>query len=466
MPPLERRRRRRITRSSAVVVAVVVVVLLCLLLLVGGIAKTGTASYGYSSAVNRSYAAQASQVVGESNRLGHELASFVPGVGGETRTEVEATLDTLVRGTGGVARDAVTISSPAPSAGVGTAVADALGDTARAVAEIRTVVDRLVGMSPLGVPDSPDPSSSATSPRPISTAAARAALDGVVALLARADRTYARARRTLRAAPGHASLPRSEWATASSSITDRLGSMVAEIEASATLAPVRSVVLVDHALALTPAPVPPASGTAGVQAMLPPTTRLTVTAVVANDGNVAEHRVVVSAEVTPTGAGRPSLRQRTIALGPGDSDAVLLPALRVVPGRSYKVSVKVSSVGTAPPATTSDSIAVTVAPPSPPSVSGLTPGHGRRRGGTAVTIFGTGFVAVTGVRFGRAKATYRVVSANEIVAVAPRGSGTVAVTVSNPGGDSALSSADRFTYTASARATSKVRRVDRSRTWS
>ena len=66
-----------------------------------------------------------------------------------------------------------------------------------------------------------------------------------------------------------------------------------------------------------------------------------------------------------------------------------------------------------------------------------------------VTITGTGFSGATGVFFGGMPATsYTVVSGTEIQATAPtEPAGTVDVTVVNPAGASALSSADQFTYT-------------------
>ena len=68
-------------------------------------------------------------------------------------------------------------------------------------------------------------------------------------------------------------------------------------------------------------------------------------------------------------------------------------------------------------------------------------------GGTAVTITGTN---LTGARrwtsAATAVTTFTGDSATQIVATSPAGGGTVNVTVATPGGTSATSAADDFTY--------------------
>src|SRR5436190_1533082 len=84
-----------------------------------------------------------------------------------------------------------------------------------------------------------------------------------------------------------------------------------------------------------------------------------------------------------------------------------------------------------------------------PSVTSISPNSGPAAGGTPVIITGINFIGVTAVRFGGAAATsFTVTSATSIAATSPAGSGTVDVTVTNSGGTSATSSADRFTYAA------------------
>ena len=84
---------------------------------------------------------------------------------------------------------------------------------------------------------------------------------------------------------------------------------------------------------------------------------------------------------------------------------------------------------------------------TPTSVTGLSPSAGPLLGGTLVTITGTGFTRATAVDFGTNPATnLTVVSDTTITAYSPAGTGTVDVTVTTPGGTSATSTADQFTY--------------------
>jgi hypothetical protein len=83
-----------------------------------------------------------------------------------------------------------------------------------------------------------------------------------------------------------------------------------------------------------------------------------------------------------------------------------------------------------------------------PTVTGVSPTSGPATGGTSVTITGTNLSGATAVSFGGTPAaTYAVNSATRITATAPAHSaGTVDVVVTGPGGSSATSAADRFSF--------------------
>jgi hypothetical protein len=87
-----------------------------------------------------------------------------------------------------------------------------------------------------------------------------------------------------------------------------------------------------------------------------------------------------------------------------------------------------------------------------PTVTGIGPSTGAPAGGTSVTISGTGFTGGSTVAFGSTVASSVTVnSATSITAVAPAsGAGTDDITVTTPGGTSATSPADQFTYVAAA----------------
>jgi uncharacterized protein YhjY with autotransporter beta-barrel domain len=86
-----------------------------------------------------------------------------------------------------------------------------------------------------------------------------------------------------------------------------------------------------------------------------------------------------------------------------------------------------------------------------PSIRQVTPSGGTPSGGTIVTIFGQAFTTATAVKFGATSATsFSILSDSAITAVAPAGTGTVDITITDSAGTSAVSAADQYTYGASA----------------
>jgi hypothetical protein len=81
-----------------------------------------------------------------------------------------------------------------------------------------------------------------------------------------------------------------------------------------------------------------------------------------------------------------------------------------------------------------------------PSVSGVAPTSGPQDGGNAVTISGTNLIGTTTVDFGSRPATILGYGPTSLVAIAPPGSGTVAVTVTTPGGTSPTGTSADYTY--------------------
>ena len=87
-------------------------------------------------------------------------------------------------------------------------------------------------------------------------------------------------------------------------------------------------------------------------------------------------------------------------------------------------------------------------PPSPPTVTGVSPASGPVGAGTTVTISGSGFSGASSVTFGGRAAVFSVDGSGSIVATSPAGiaPGQVDVVVTAPGGSSAVSPADQFTF--------------------
>ena len=115
----------------------------------------------------------------------------------------------------------------------------------------------------------------------------------------------------------------------------------------------------------------------------------------------------------------------------------------VSPTAAGTVDVTVSSAGGTSATSAGDEFSYVALP----TVAKVSPNEGPLIGGTGVTITGTNFNETTAVKFGSKSATsFKLVSETSITAVAPVGTGTVNVTVSTPGGESAISTADQFSY--------------------
>ena len=113
---------------------------------------------------------------------------------------------------------------------------------------------------------------------------------------------------------------------------------------------------------------------------------------------------------------------------------------------SSDVPVSVSDLTGVTAIAVGSSHALAVGPPLA-TVSGVEPRGGPQGGGTPVRITGTNFNSASAVRFGSTDAKkFTVESPTVITAVSPAGTGTVNVSVTNPGGTSPPSSASAFTY--------------------
>jgi len=116
----------------------------------------------------------------------------------------------------------------------------------------------------------------------------------------------------------------------------------------------------------------------------------------------------------------------------------------VAPAGTGTVDVTVTSPnGTSPPVT-GDRFTYAKAP----TILRLSAKSGPTEGKTPVTITGTEFTGATKVTFGGVSALFKVTSSTSIEATSPPGSvGAVEIQVTTPGGTSATSTKDRFSYT-------------------
>ncbi|MEH3053791.1 MAG: IPT/TIG domain-containing protein, partial [Patulibacter minatonensis] len=121
------------------------------------------------------------------------------------------------------------------------------------------------------------------------------------------------------------------------------------------------------------------------------------------------------------------------------------------PAGTGTVDVRVTTVGGTSANTSADDFTNVPAP----TVTALSPSSGPQASGQAVVITGTNFTNASAVAFGGTGAvSFTVVNATTINATAPAGTGTVDVRVTTPGGQSANTAADNYTYVAQPTVTS------------
>ena len=146
--------------------------------------------------------------------------------------------------------------------------------------------------------------------------------------------------------------------------------------------------------------------------------------------------------VTITGTGLNGATAVDFGSSPGSVTADSATSITVTsPAGSGSVTVAVTTPGGTG---TSPSQFTYLAPPPPPTLTGITPSSGPTTGGTAVTLTGTNLANATGVTFGTSPGTVTADTATSITVTSPAGVGSVNVTVSTLGGATAAPS--QFTY--------------------
>ncbi len=113
------------------------------------------------------------------------------------------------------------------------------------------------------------------------------------------------------------------------------------------------------------------------------------------------------------------------------------------PGAAGPVDITVSTVGGTSATSAGDRFTYAQAP----TTASITPTTGPSAGGTQITLTGTHLSAASTVKFGNQSATgVSVVSDTQLTAISPPGTGTVDLTVTTPGGTSAITGTARFSY--------------------
>ena len=391
--PRDRRRRGRAAarRSRGRTLLLIVLIAVTAALAVGSLAEINAQSGGFRTSIDTGYGAMASRVVDASNQTGSELATLMDGAAAlpnalvprTARNEIQQGLDQAVEAASSEASQAAALVPPSPTGSVSAQFTRVMAQRSQATTDLRTTVDRLLGMQPLpvaGAPSVPSPQQ----PAPlISIPKASAAMAAAGLLFQHADGNYGQLVTYVRRARIPVHLPKSVWVpspTANAPLgATQLSATATALAGSAALVPFHQLVIT--AVGLFPPAVPPtaqAVATAGgpgivgdscgdpvsaipgtTPAVLPPTATIEVSMTVTNCGTVVETGVTVSQTLTPVVAAGtqpppPGARGRTtltkITLRSGSSAALSLPPLKVAGGHVYELSLAVAIPPQANPA--------------------------------------------------------------------------------------------------------------------
>jgi hypothetical protein len=309
------------------------------LLLIGGLAEVSRQSTGYHTNSNRSLAALGGVVAEQSNTTSAQVRSLMSNAQGQIRQTLQADLDNAVNATSAeAARAQLAAGSAAPGTVAGN-FAVVFEDRADAVSDLRAAIYGFLGMQPSQTAGAPVTDAPATSPPTLLSAGdATNRIAGVGDLLTRADQLYASVRAALKAAPGHARLPRSVW------VTDpqqwQSGAVAAQVDLMATSTTLQGThYLVLRTIRLNPAALPMAQSTPAGTSVLSPTTQIAVTVVVANEGTIDEPRAAVHFTLANSSSGATRSRVEATPLESGASATLPDVAFTVAPGTTYVLTV-------------------------------------------------------------------------------------------------------------------------------
>jgi hypothetical protein len=340
-----RRQRRRARRRSVVrVVVVATLAVIVVAVLVGGLTQVSRQSQGFEAGSNRSLAEQGAVVAGQANTTAHQLSRLMSDFPGDSRQALEADLDSLSQQAGDESAAATLAAGSASTGSAAGDLARAFRDRAQAVDDVRAALDGYLGVSPsppAGAATTAEAAHQTVAP-PLSASVAADRITAAGALLTSSDHLYDAGRAALAAGAGHARLPASVW------VVDlaqwRPGFVAAQVDlmaTSPTLAPTYSLVV--RTVRYDPPVLPTPPGTPAGTAVVSPTSRLGVTAVVANQGSVDEPHAVVHVTLAQIAPPAGFVRTWTGPIPLGASVAVPTAFFDVKAGATYNLAVSVTS---------------------------------------------------------------------------------------------------------------------------
>jgi hypothetical protein len=340
MPPRRPRRRAR-RRSSGRPITLLICAVVVLAILIGGLTQVSRQSAGYEASSDRTLVAQGTVAAVQSNATAATVRKIVNDLPSQSRQAVQATLDNAVQQTADEAARAQVASGSTPLGPVATQFVEVFTERAQAMTELRAAVYGFLGMQPIAPAGTPSSGSTASSGAAALLSATQATnrIAAAGALLARSDSLYRSVRHTLASDAGNGRLPASVWVT--NPQVWQLGSVAAQVDllaTSSTLVASHDVVL--RTVRLNPPALPTPQGTPANVSIISPTTQITVSVVLANQGSSNEPHVAVHFTLADQTSGATTTQVRTTPLALGASVTLPDVTMRVKPSTAYVLTVQ------------------------------------------------------------------------------------------------------------------------------
>jgi hypothetical protein len=318
-----------------------------LAIVIGGLTQVSRQSAGYEAGSDRTLVAQGTVAAVQSNATAATVRKIVNNLPSQSRQAVQATLDDAVQQTSNEAARAQIASGSTPLGPAATQFVEVFAERAQAMTQLRAAVYGFLGMQPIAPAGAASASASASTGGTASSGAAallsatqatnRIAAAG--SLLAHSDALYRSVRHALATDAGNGRLPPSVWVT--NPQVWQLGSVAAQVDllaTSSTLAASHDVVL--RTVRLNPPALPTPQGAPANVSIISPTSHITVSVVLANQGSSNEPHVTVHFTLADQTSGATITQARTTPLALGASVTLPDVTMRVKPSTAYVLTVQ------------------------------------------------------------------------------------------------------------------------------
>lgn len=347
--PYSRRTRRR---PSAALTFLVLAIVLLLFFVIGGISEINNVSAPYDRATQGSFQVQAVVVADQSNLLGSQLEDLLITMPQLDRMTLESRLGALVKEASVEEMTARGLANPRSKDQLKQTFVQVMSYRASALEKINSGVEGLLGIQPSSAStfvstygSRPARSSTGLNLQQLSPALAAQDLGVARALVLKADQRYEKVIGDLKTLLGASKLPKSDWSVDSQRL--RLSSamtLASSLASSSTLAPVERLVLTTVRVNPIAIPVPTASSTASSAPnglVLPPTSSVSVSPVISNEGNVVVSNAKVTLSFVRLTGSVTKTVSKYVSLGPNRSVTLSSIGFKTVPGQTYDLTVSI-----------------------------------------------------------------------------------------------------------------------------